>query len=317
MSTKNPHDRFAKDYLEELLSPLGKVTVSREIKDEPNQIDVLFIPYSSPSPLPAPIGLLSNLAGQTAAIEVYRNQPNDKKVRNCLKKLYMYFSELNRKEGKDETDDTDETDEIDDQSGLGKLWIVTTTASENLLNDFGATLDSEVNCPGVYSLHKALKASIIAVNQLPVTGDTLWLRVLGKGGVQKRAVSEFLALPDTHPYKNNTLRMLANLRIIVLKQTDLSEEDREDVMQLSTAYLEWEQKTLQQGEQRGELKGEQNMIIQLLSYRFGEIHSSTVEQVKTLTRTQLTELGKAIFNFSTVTNLQQWLESQLKPVEQE
>ena len=49
MSTKNPHDRFPKDYLEELLSPIGKVTVSREIKDEPNQFDLLFIPYSSTS----------------------------------------------------------------------------------------------------------------------------------------------------------------------------------------------------------------------------------------------------------------------------
>ncbi len=47
-------------------------------------------------------------------------------------------------------------------------------------------------------------------------------------------------------------------------------------MQLSTAYLEWEQKTLEQGEERGELKGEQNMIIQLLNYRFSEIDSSLI-----------------------------------------
>jgi predicted transposase YdaD len=71
------------------------------------------------------------------------------------------------------------------------------------------------------------------------------------------------------------------------------------------------------GEQRGELKGEQNMIIQQLNYRFDEIDSSIIEQVGTLTREQLTELGKAIFNFSTVTDLQQWLESNLKPVEQD
>ena len=59
------------------------------------------------------------------------------------------------------------------------------------------------------------------------------------------------------------------------------------------------------------------MIIQLLNYRFGEIDSSLIKQVRTLTREQLTELGKAIFNFSTVTDLQQWLESNLKPVEQD
>jgi len=71
------------------------------------------------------------------------------------------------------------------------------------------------------------------------------------------------------------------------------------------------------GQIEGELKGEQNMIIQQINYRFGEIDTSLIKQVKTLTRTQLTELGKAIFNFSIVTDLQQWLEINLKPVEQE
>ncbi len=171
-------------------------------------------------------------------------------------------------------------------------------------------------------MHESLKASIIAVNQLPVTGDTLWLRVLGKGGVQKRAVSEFLALPDTHPYRNNTLRMLTNLRIVVLNQTDSSEEDREDVMQLSTAYLEWEQKTLQRGEERGEkrgeergeIKGEQKLVIQLLNHRISKIEPSLIERIRQLPAEQLEQLALALLDFSTVDDLQQWLESRPKIV---
>jgi len=42
--TRTPHDNFAKDYLEELLSPLGKVEISREVTDEARQIDVFFSP---------------------------------------------------------------------------------------------------------------------------------------------------------------------------------------------------------------------------------------------------------------------------------
>jgi hypothetical protein len=307
MTTRTPHDNFAKNYLKELLYPLGTVEIAREISDEPNEVDILFIPHSSPSTPPASIGFLSRLAEQTCGIEVFRNQPDLFEVRNCLKKLYTYFSELNR--------GADRNDIRLKESSLGKLWIISTTASENLLNDFGATLDSEVNCPGVYSLHKALKASIIAVNQLPVTGDTLWLRVLGKGGVQKRAVSEFLALPDTHPYRNNTLRMLTNLRIVVLNQTDSSEEDREDVMQLSTAYLEWEQKTLEQGEQRGEQLEAQKLVKKQLKRRVGEIDKSLIEQVEALPIEALEELGEALLDFSIVTDLQKWLNSRPKPVE--
>ncbi|GAA6615090.1 hypothetical protein NUACC26_008790 [Scytonema sp. NUACC26] len=32
--TRKPHDQFAKQYLEELLFPFGRVEVSREITDE-------------------------------------------------------------------------------------------------------------------------------------------------------------------------------------------------------------------------------------------------------------------------------------------
>ncbi len=300
--TRTPHDSFAKDFLKELLSPLGKVTVSRKIKDEPNEIDVLFIPYSSPSALPAPMGLLSTLAIQSSAIEVFRNQPDAFEVRNCLKKLYMYFSELNR--------EADRNDIKLKESSFGKLWIISTTASENLLNGFGATLDSESNCTGVYSLHEYLKALFVAVNQLPVTHETLWLRVLGKGRVQKQAVDELLALPDTHPYKEITLRMLANLRTITLKQTNLDEDQQEDVMNLSTAYLEWEQKTLEQGE----LKGEQKVIVRLLNRRLGELNPPLIEQIRRLPVEQLEELTEALLDFSTVAHLQQWLNSRQKSV---
>ncbi|MEI2581956.1 hypothetical protein [Scytonema sp. PRP1] len=37
--TRQPHDQFAKQYLEELLSPLGKVEFSREVTDEVRQIN--------------------------------------------------------------------------------------------------------------------------------------------------------------------------------------------------------------------------------------------------------------------------------------
>lgn len=41
--TRQPHEQFAKQYLEELLSPLGKVEVSREVTDEIRQVDILLI----------------------------------------------------------------------------------------------------------------------------------------------------------------------------------------------------------------------------------------------------------------------------------
>jgi len=272
-------------------------------------MDILFIPHSSPSAPPASIGFLSRLADQTCAIGVFRNQPEPFEVRNCLKKLYIYFSELNR--------GANRNDIKLKESGLGKLWIISTTASENLLNGFGVTLNSEIDCAGIYSLHEFLKAAVIAVNQLPAIDETLWLRVLGKGNVQKQAVSQLLALPDTHPYKKNTLRMLTNLRIVILNQTDSSEEDREDVMELSTAYLEWEQKTLEQGENQGKLSGAQRIIIKQLNHRFDEIQPDIIKQIRQLSVEQLEHLAIALIGFTTVTEMKNWLASIPKLVEEE
>jgi hypothetical protein len=109
--------------------------------------------------------------------------------------------------------------------------------------------------------------------------------------------------------------MLTNLRIVVLNQTDSSEEDREDVMQLSTAYLEWEQKTLEQGEQRGEQLEAQKLVKKQLKRRVGEIDKSLIEQVEALPIEALEELGEALLDFSIVTDLQKWLNSRPKPVE--
>ena len=44
--TRTPHDQFAKQYLEELLTLLGKVETSRDVASEVREIDVYFILFS-------------------------------------------------------------------------------------------------------------------------------------------------------------------------------------------------------------------------------------------------------------------------------
>ena len=42
--TRFPYDQFAKDYLKELLQPLGEVETSRKVPAEITEIDVYFVP---------------------------------------------------------------------------------------------------------------------------------------------------------------------------------------------------------------------------------------------------------------------------------
>ncbi|GCA95882.1 hypothetical protein [Microcystis aeruginosa] len=54
---------------------------------------------------------------------------------------------------------------------------------------------------GVYLFGNFFKTGIVVIHQLPVNEDTLWLRVLGKGGTQKRAVEELVELPERNPFR--------------------------------------------------------------------------------------------------------------------
>jgi len=44
--TRQIHDQFAKEYLEELLTPLGTIRKSKKVKSEVQEIDVWFEPFS-------------------------------------------------------------------------------------------------------------------------------------------------------------------------------------------------------------------------------------------------------------------------------
>ncbi|MEA5598805.1 hypothetical protein [Rivularia sp. UHCC 0363] len=68
---------------------------------------------------------------------------------------------------------------------LPQLWIITHSASDDLLSRFGASPRSDW-LQGIYFLPIGLKAAIIAINKLPRTPETLWLRIFGKCGTQQR-----------------------------------------------------------------------------------------------------------------------------------
>jgi flagellar biosynthesis/type III secretory pathway protein FliH len=98
---------------------------------------------------------------------------------------------------------------------------------------------------------------------------------------------------------------------------EIETEDRELIMRLAPLYQqerelarqEGLQEGLQQGEQRGLQQGEQLLIIRQLNRRIGTMDSSLIQQVQKLAVVQLEELGEALLDFTSVTDLQTWLQS--------
>jgi hypothetical protein len=56
-------------------------------------------------------------------------------------------------------------------------------------------------------------------------------------------------------------------------------------------------------------RGEQRVIIRLLNRRFGEIELSLIDTIRTLDIEQLELLSEALLDFSSVTDLEQWLQN--------
>jgi hypothetical protein len=291
--TRQIHDQFAKEYLEELLTPLGTIRKSKKVKSEVQEIDVWFEPFSSPPPTELPLGLLGKMAATSCLFEPFRNPPTEVEIRSCLSKLYTVHGDVLRKAKRSNKTLT--------VAELPFLWILTPTFSARMIEDFGTHSDESNWLTGVYFLAKSLKAGIIVIHQLPVNEDTLWLRVLGKGGTQKRAVEELVELPERNPFRENLLEILANWRKNLELRDNLSTEQQEDIMNLSPAYLQQREEWKQEGIQQGSLEERYSLIASLLEGRFGSLDSELsglVERIAQLPISERTALLLSLANLS-------------------
>lgn len=291
--TRQIHDQFAKEYLEEILAPLGTIKKSKKVKSEVQEIDVWFEPASSPSRTELPLGLLGKMAVTPCLFEPFRNPPSEVEIRSCLSKLYAVHSDVLRKAKR--------TNQTIPEAELPFLWILTPTLSARMIEGFGTHSDESNWLKGVYFLAKSLKAGIVVIHQLPVNEDTLWLRVLGKGGTQKRAVEELVQLPEHNPFRENLLEILANWRKNLELRDNLSSEEQEVIMNLSPAYLQQREEWKLEGKQEGTLEERYSMIASLLEGRFGTLDSELsglVEQIAQLPLDERTQLLLSLANLS-------------------
>jgi Domain of unknown function (DUF4351) len=145
--------------------------------------------------------------------------------------------------------------------------------------------------------------AIVSINQLPETSDTLWLRVLGRGHTQRRAVQEVVALPPTHPRRGQILRLLASWKVTIEIDGFLDSDEQEDFMALSQAFLVWEQQT----KAEAQVQGEQTIILRLLNRKFGALPQNVHEQVMALDSALLGSLTDAALDFNSLADLGSWL----------
>jgi hypothetical protein len=187
-------------------------------------------------------------------LEPYRNPPKLSEIRDCLLKLFLAQPDFQRQGKRD--------DARLDEANLPRLWVLASSASGNLIRGFRSETDDQWGT-GIYFLANSFRAAIVAINQLPETQNTMWLRLLGKGHIQEQAIRELIGLSRKNPLRSRALELLASWRITIETGGLIDVEAQELIMQLSPAYTQWREETLQEGEVR--------LIFRLLVRRVGEL----------------------------------------------
>jgi hypothetical protein len=309
--TRFIHDRFAKEYLEELLSPIGTVNVGPDVTSEVREIDVYFTPSNAIPEYSETLGLLGKMANTTAIFEPFRNPANVSEICSCLGKLLDVRGELERKFRRENT--------RYDDAQLPKLWILMPTASKALVDSFNAIPDTENWMQGIYFLGESLRTAIVAIHQLPETPETLWLRILGKGGVQQRAISQLSALAADDPLRIIALELLYRLQsnLVTDAPQELEPEERELIMTIAPLFQqeiqaarqqareEGLEQGLEQGLERGLEQGrqeQQRLILEnFLQVRFGELSPKMTVFLSPISKLQAAEFTVLLLAISMLT----------------
>jgi hypothetical protein len=243
------HDAFSKDLLSLWCEPVGRVEASRRVHGEERQIDVLVTAERK-----APgtngyrrrLGLLGRMAKGVAAFEAFRNPCTADEVRSCLVKLFELYAERRRRARRRGASPA--------ALALPKLWVLTPSCPAALLAGFGARQRRGMPA-GCFDLADELGTTLVVLGRLPATAETLWLRLLGRGAVQRRAIAELWGLPEGHPLRRPTARRVLRWRREAEQRPNPTPADRELIMNSERWVTQWEQSLLRKGKAEGKAEG--------------------------------------------------------------
>ncbi|MBD2388723.1 Rpn family recombination-promoting nuclease/putative transposase [Cylindrospermum sp. FACHB-282] len=100
--------------------------------------------------------------------------------------------------------------------------------------------------------------------------------------------------------------------IIFYKFSNLSREEIAAMLGLITEEPRAIREAKEEGEQQGIVKGERSLVLRLLSRRLGNIPDALLSQIQALSVERLEALGDALLDFSTLADLEGWLQGEVR-----
>jgi len=249
-------DQLAKRLLCATYEKVAVAHVEEELLPDAQAVDAWFEPDPSYAAELAERGLLGRMMprGIATIFESYSDSPTIVEYRSCVRKQLT----LDHLRGKEASKNKEARPEIP------WLWMLSAGQPRSVLDGYGFAPIPSLP-PGFWQRQPADAVGLVVMRDLPKTRETLLLRLMGGRQLRKEAMAELLLLP-----KDAWERQVATPPLVALRQIaeqDPDAEAREYMIDTNVLYSQWEQKTLEEGRQEGQLNEARAALRRVLATR--------------------------------------------------
>ena len=225
---RHRRDHLGKDLLDLLLSRWGTLRTEVPVPaTDAQRADVSFVPRAE---LPPTLGLLARLGALPCLFELFSEGPSREELLACQRKLLQWRHALRKRH----------------RDAEPMCWLLCAERPTLALHALGFAADGET--PGIY--RNAYGLRVIVLDELPRTGDTVLLRLLGRDATREAALDALTSLPLTPDRLDEIVGLFVHYATL-----SAPTEDPTMAVDLSRYYA-WKEQQRAEGRLEGRLEGE-------------------------------------------------------------
>lgn len=251
--------QLAKKIVGRALPSLGALRVEHEIPLVDAQAgDVYFEPDPGKERERAALGWLDPLTREPCLLEMIQRTPGPVVVRdNVRKQLTLDHSRA-----------LDAKAQSRLRPPLLRLWMLSAGAPRTVLRGYGFTRARDWP-RGVWVRSELDAVGVVVLSALPRRRDTLLLRLMGRGRVQREAIADLMDLPEDAKEREIAYEPLVALRMKVAQDPDPNHEERAFLMATADLFDDLVAREQAKGRAQGRAEAHVASLVSIYERRLG------------------------------------------------